>query len=82
MYSPFTLGITYVNLRRRYFPKYKGSNFNPDDFKQLALFLQKENVNPTSYIDFVFGMLDYERPLIPKSLADPLLMAKYRQMIR
>lgn len=75
------LGKIYVDLRRRYFPRYTNTNFNPNDFRNLSIFLAKEKINPVLYIDFVFGTLDYQRPLLPKSLADPELVLKFRQMV-
>ncbi len=81
--TPFVVGQTYVELRSRYFPLYgKNLRFHTEDFVDLTRFLEKEKISPRSYLDFVLGILDYRRPLSPKALADPLLVQKYREMVR
>ena len=80
VHNPLLLGILYVSLREKYFPTYKGNSFNVNDFYDLSVLLKKENIDPRKYMDCVFGLMDYTKPLLPKSLADPVLVVKYRQM--
>lgn len=79
IYGPLLLGILYVSLREKYYPNYTNGNFNPNDFTDLGLYLQKEGVDPRKYFDYVFGMCDYERPLKPKSLINPKLLLDFKQ---
>ena len=80
VYSSTRLGTLYVVLRRKYFPQYINTAFNSLDFEELSKYLEKEQITPESYFDFVFGILDTDRPLKPKSLTNPLLVQRYRQM--
>lgn len=79
VYGPILLGMLYVSLREKYFPKYTGNYYNPNDFTDLGLFLQKEEIDPKKYFDFVFGMCDYTVPLKPKSMIDPILVLKFKK---
>lgn len=76
------LGMTYVNLRSKYFAQYTSNYFNPDHFVVLGKFLEKENLEPSKYMDFVFGMLEYRKPLTPAKLANPELVLKYRTTVK
>lgn len=81
-YSPIVLGMTYVSLRAKYFAQYTSNYFNPDHFDQLSKFLEREQVNPNKYMDFVFGMLEYRKPLTPAKMANPELILKYREITK
>jgi hypothetical protein len=77
-YSPVMLGILYVQTRSKYFATYSSNHFNPDDFLILSKFLERENVSPHGYFDYVLGLLDFRKPPTPKKLADPLLVQRYK----
>ena len=81
IYSPVRVGALYIAIRGKYFTFYKkASNFNTNDFVQLARFLNKEQVNPEKYFEFVFGILDNKKPLTPKGLCNPLLIRDFKSM--
>ena len=82
VYSPVILGMFYVAIREKHFAKYTTNHFNPKHFDRLAKFLEKENINPQKYMNFVFGMLEYKVPPTPAKLANPLLVEKYRSMVK
>lgn len=77
-YNSIVLGTTYVNLREKYFSYYHTKTFKPEDFDQLGMFLEKEGVSPAKYIDFVFGLLDYRKPLSPTKLKNPELIRRFK----
>src|SRR5262245_11647297 len=79
IFTPAMVGALYISIREKYFPDYRTNYFNPADYSDLAKFLHKENVNPEKYLHYVFGILDYKRPLKPKSLVDPLLVSQFKQ---
>jgi hypothetical protein len=79
VYGELLLGMLYVSLREKYYPVYTSGNFNPSDFKDLGLYLQKEQVDPRKYFDYLFGMCEYQRPLKPKSMIDPILMLEFKR---
>lgn len=81
-YSPVLVGAMYIAKIGRYFPAYaKVSNFDPADFVDLGRYLEREKIDYQAYFDFVLGVLDRgQRPLSPKSLADPVLVQKFRAM--
>ena len=74
--------MQYVNMRAKHFAQYTTNHFNPDHFVVLSRFLEKEQVSPASYFDFVMGMLDYKKAPTPKSLANPELLQRYRNTVK
>ncbi len=80
-YSPVLVGIVYITMRAKYFSKYNSNNFDPKKFIELARFLEREKLHPQKYMDFIFGMLDYKKPLKPDKLIDPILVQQFRQHI-
>lgn len=79
----YQLRVVYARLKRRYFPNSNVSPFMDDkSFIDLAKMLDREAINGEKYIDFVFGILDYPYPLTPKGLTNPILMAKFKDMVR
>lgn len=81
IYSPIFMGIVYTTLRSKYFPKYTSNYFDPNDFINLGRYLEKEQVHPQKYIDFIFGILEYKTPLTPEKMIDPILVDKFRHTI-
>lgn len=81
-YSPTMLGILYTSIRAKYFASYTNQNFKTEKFEGLSLFLKKEEVDPSKYFDFVFGMLDYRKPLQPNKLANPELVQKFKNTVK
>lgn len=81
-YSPTMLGINYVTIRNKYFAKYDSFHYKIDNFISLGIFLEKEKIDPISYFEFVFGILDYKHPPKPKTLMHPELIQRYRSTIR
>lgn len=82
VYSPVVLGMFYVAIREKYFAKYTTNYFNPLHFERLAKFLEKENINPQAYMNYVFGILEYKIPPTPAKLANPILVQKFRSTIK
>ena len=83
MYAPSRLGALYLYKRGKYYSRYnKANNFNSNNFIELSRFLDKEKVIPEEYFDFAFGMLDNSRPLTPKGLCNPLVVRKFREMVK
>jgi hypothetical protein len=80
-YSPVMLGMTYVNIRAKHFAQYTSKHFNPNHFIVLGKFLEKEQVNPASYFNYIFGILDHKRALLPAKLVSPELVQQYKATI-
>lgn len=76
------LGMTYINLRKKHFALYTSTYFNVEHFELLSKFLEKEQVNPIKYFDFIFGMLEYTKPLTPAKMVDPELILRYRNTVK
>jgi hypothetical protein len=81
-YNPVNIGLLYVAVRNKYFSKYNSIHFKTQDFRDLSLLLEKEKTDPQKFFDYVFGMCDYQRPLSPKSLCNPVLIMEFKQKVR
>jgi len=85
IFTPALVGALYISIREKYFPDYRTNYFNPADYSDLAKFLHKENVNPEKYLHYVFGILDYKRPLRPteldRSFAHSAVQTEHKRMV-
>jgi len=85
IFTPALVGALYISIREKYFSDYRTNYFNPADYSDLAKFLHKENVNPEKYLHYVFGILDYKRPLRPteldRSFAHSAIQTEHKRMV-